>query len=509
MLTPRDMLERNVEFRGENTAIKILETGETLSYAEFDSKVNQLANGLRTCGIREGDRIPIILYNTSEYPLSIFACYKIGAIPVPLNYMLTRADFEHIIEELGAEAVIYDAQDREDIKAASKAVPRRPQLIEANSESALGEEFEDVTGSVSADAPPRLPTNNGRLCYMLYTSGTTGQPKGVAFTQKTAYHRIQEAYSSQGFITQKTVGLQLSPFFHAGGMGAMINPTLCAGGTILLAEDWGPEMAPAAIDEHEVTYVVTVPTVAKRLANQEGIDDYDLSSIEAMQCMGAPLSKTLASDLIEKVTPNVYNSYGSTETLYDLMLRPDDLPEHAGKTGRPNPDKQVRVIKFKQDEAFGPDDRAEVGEIGRIITKGEGVMDYYFDNYDATNTAFTDDWFYTDDLAVKDKHGYISITGRADDMILSGGELVSPAEVEGALESHEHVDGAIVVGEPDEEWGERVKAFVSGKNLSERELETYCKNKEDLANYKRPKEYEIVESIERTATGKKQRSKYE
>ncbi|WP_280536970.1 class I adenylate-forming enzyme family protein [Halopenitus sp. POP-27] len=503
------MLERNVEYRGENTAIEILDTGETWSYAEFDSKVNRLANGLRDRGIREGDRVPIVLYNTAEYPLSVFACYKIGAVPVPLNYMLTRADFEQIIGELGAAALIYDARDSEDIEAAARAVSRTPRLIEANGESAREETFQDVLESGSTDSPPQLPTNEGRLCYMLYTSGTTGQPKGVAFTQETAHHRIQEAYSAQGFITQKTVGLQLSPFFHAGGMGAMINPTLCAGGTILLAEDWGPEMAPAVIDEHNVTYVVTVPTVAKRLAEQDDIDDYDLSSIEAMQCMGAPLSKSLASDLIEKVTPNIYNSYGSTETLYDLMLRPDDLPEHAGKTGRPNPDKQVRVIEFEQNEEFDPDDRAEVEEVGRLITKGEGIMDYYFDNNDATEEVFTEGWFYTDDLAIKDEQGYVSVTGRADGMILSGGELVSPAEVEEALETHERVDGAIVVGESDEEWGERVKAFVTGEDLTEAELETYCKNREDLANYKRPKQYEIVESIERTATGKKQRFKYE
>lgn len=509
MLTPREMLERNVEYRGDNIAIKILDSGEEWSYKEFNRRVNTLANGLQNRDIREGDRVPIILYNTPEYPVAVFACYKIGAIPVPLNYMLTASDFEYIFDDLSPSVVIYDAEDREQIVPTSETLSRPPRRIQVGGNPEEGESFEEVMDSSSDDDPPRPPTNPGRICYMLYTSGTTGRPKGVAITQETAHHRIQEAYSAQGFITQKTVGLQLSPFFHAGGMGAMINPTLCAGGTILLASDWGPEMAPETIETHDVTYVVTVPTVAQRIVNLEDVDDYDMSSIEALQCMGAPLSKNLAENIIEKITPNIFNSYGSTETLYDLMLRPDDLPEHAGKTGRPNPDKQVRVIEFDPDTEYSPSDRANVGETGRIITKGEGIMDYYFNNHTETQEVFTDGWYYTSDLGVKDEEGYITVTGRADDMILSGGELVSPVEVEDILEMHDTVETAVVIGVPDEEWGQRVKALVTGDEISTNELDSYCKNHDELANYKRPKEYEVISEIERTSTGKKQRFKYQ
>lgn len=508
MLTQRDMLERNVEYRGDNEALKIYETSEEWTYREFDEQVNQLANALLARGIREGDRVAISLYNTSEFPVSVFACYKIAAVPVPLNYMLTASDLRYIFDDINAEMVIYDADDADVIQEAAAGANRPPDLIEAGGMASDVLSFDEVFESGSKAAPPEIPRNPGRISYMLYTSGTTGRPKGVTFTQETAYHRIQEAYSAQGYITQRTTGLQLSPFFHGGGMGAMINPVLCNGGTIVLAEDWGPEMAPEAIDEHDVTYVVTVPTVLKRITDRDDIEEFDFSTLEVIETMGAPLSKKLATDVIEKVTPNIYNSYGSTETLYDLMLRPEDLPEHAGKTGRPNPDKQIRVIKFESGKEFDPDDRADVGEEGQIIAKGEGIMDYYFGNYEATEEAFEDNWFYSSDLGVKDEQGYITITGRADDMIVSGGELVSPSEVEENLESHTAVEVAVVVGVPDEEWGERVKAYVVAEGVTEEDLEIYCKGEESLADYKRPKEYEFVDNIERTATGKKQRFKY-
>lgn len=508
MQTQRQMLEQVADWQGDSVALRNIGTGEVLTYTEFDGRVNRLANALLDRGVREGNRIPFVLENSIEFPIAMYACYKIAAVPVPVNYHLATENFEYIFDDINADTVIYDAEYSDEVQTAAENATADPRLIGVGDTPLADEDFDTVVNSGHDNRPPEVPSSPGRISYILYTSGTTGKPKGVTFTQETAYHRIQEAYSSLGPQSQKTVALQLSPFFHAGGVGTTVHPTLCAGGTLLIAKDWGPVMAPNAIDEYDVTHVITVPTIAQHIASRDDVDSFDFSSLEAFVCMGAPLSTSLANSLIENVTPNIYNLYGSTETLYSLLCRPHDLPERAGTVGRPLTNKQIRIVSFEPDDAVSPDDLADVGEEGEIIIKGLGTVDYYFGNEEATNEAFDDGWFYTSDLAVKDEDGYVTITGRADDMILSGGELVSPVEVEETLEEHDSVEAAVVVGVPDEEWGQLVKATVVGDGITESELEEFCRGHDSLANYKRPREYEFVDSVERTATGKKQRYKY-
>lgn len=508
MLTQRELLEQIVDWQGDSIALEIINTGEQVTYNEFDAQVNRLANALLDRGIREGDRVALALENTVEFPVAMYACYKIAAVPVPLNYHLATENFSYIFDDVNAEVVVYDESVADAVEPAAADATADPRLVGVGEPQRADDAFEAVVELGDPERPPAVPENPGRISYILYTSGTTGKPKGVTFTQETAYHRIQEAYSSLGPQSQNTVSLQLSPFFHAGGIGTTIHPTLCAGGTLLIAPDWNPMMAPETIDEYGATHVITVPTVAKHIAEHDNVDSFDFSSIETLVCMGAPLSKALANTLIENVTSNIYNLYGSTETLYSLICRPHDLPERAGTVGRPLTNKQIRIVPLNEGTKSPPDERAAVGEEGEIIIKGLGTVDYYFGDEEATAEAFEDGWFYTSDLAVLDEDGYATITGRADDMILSGGELVSPIEVEETLEEHEDVESVVVVGVPNEEWGQRVKAVVVGPDVTVNELELFCKDHEALADYKRPREYEFVEGIERTATGKKQRFKY-
>lgn len=506
MFTQREMLERNAEYRGNNVALKVLETGEKYTYREFNDVVNQFANALRDRGIRDGDRVPLILYNTIEFPIALYGCYKAGAAPVPLNYLLATDNFTYIFDDINPSLVIYDEDVADAVETGLIEATASPHAVRTGSEPGNGESFDAVLKSGSDDDPPKIVKNPGRLSHLLYTSGTTGKPKGVTVTQESAYSRIQEAYAWMD-INQDTVALQLSPWFHGGGMGTTVAPVLCAGGTLLVTTDWEPRTVAEVIDDHDVTYAVSVPTITQRLTELDDVDSFDFSSLNALLVQGAPLSEALAKRLIERVTPNIFNGYGSTETLCDLLLRPEDLPEHAGKAGRPSPAKEVRVIEYERGTDVSPDERAEIGEEGRVIVRGKGIMDSYFENVEATKATFEDGWFYHDDLAVMDEDGYITITGRADDMILSGGELVSPIEVEETLEQHESVQVAVVVGVPDEEWGQRVKAYVVGETDAD-ELEVYCKDEDSIADYKRPKEYEFVQNIERTTTGKKQRYKY-
>lgn len=507
MITQRQYLERNVEWRTDQPALEILDTGETLTYGEFDERVNRVANALSDRGIRKGDRVAMVLFNTVEFPLTLYACYKLGAVPVPVNYMLARENFRYIVDDIAPKVVIYDADVEDDFSTALADAAVDPHTVGVGDCSATDEDFEALSAHADGTAPPEVPIEPDDPTYILYTSGTTGMPKGVTFTARTASNRAQESARSIG-ISQDSVALQVSPWFHAGGVDITIHPTVEAGGTILVTQDWEPEAVVDAVESIGVTHLVGVPTVAQRMTELDGIENRDLSSLDCLLCMGSPLSKRLAETIMSTLTPNLYNGYGTTETLLDTMLRPEDLPEQAGSAGRPTHDTEVNVIELDRSRVVAPDETVPQGEEGEIVVSSGSALDYYFGSKEKTKASIRSGWYYTDDLGVVNEDGYLKITGRADDMILSGGELVSPVEVEETLEAHDAVEEATVIGTEDEEWGQVVTAYIVADGVDADDLDEYCETDEGLANYKRPRKYEFVDEIERTATGKKQRYKY-
>lgn len=507
MSSQREMLEQAVEYRGEKVALKLLDSDREVTYREFNSLVNKMGNALRDRGVREGDRVTITLYNTIEFPVSLYACYKVGAVPVPLNYMFAADNFEYVFDDVSPSVNIYDEEFADSIEKASANSMASPDLICVGESNGEVEKFDDVMASGIDASPPDISNYPSRLALIMYTSGTTGKPKGVAISQETASRRTDEVLIAEPGQISGGSKFIASPWFHLGGLG-VVESSLSAGETLVSTMNWEPENVAEVIDEHNLTYIVLVPTLAQRILSLNNLDEYDFSSLTGFMCMGSPLSKNLAKKIQANITENVFNSYGSTETTSDLRLTPQDLPENAGKLGKPMHHTQVRLIKHDPGQEFDPHDTVDVGEVGRIIVKGGGVMDFYWNNQDKTDEVFNDGWFYSSDLGVADEDGYITFAGRADDMILSGGELVSPVEIEETLEEHPEVSAAVAVGVDDEEWGQKVKAYVVASDVSEEELVQFCRDHDALANYKRPKVFEFVESIERNATGKKQRFQY-
>lgn len=505
MLTHRELIERNAEWRSDETALIDVDANERYTHRELDEAVNSFANGLRERGVRKGDRVGLVLYNSSEFPISLYACHKLGAVPVPLNFMLAEGDFEYIFTDMSPQIVVYDP-DVEAVESAAAAMSESPTLVATGDSPPDEDRFEDLLVS-DTEAPPEVPVVTGDPSYILYTSGTTGRPKGVTFTMETAYNRAVEGAIATD-LGQDSIALQVSPWFHAGGIDLTVHPMVYAGGTMVATMNWEPEPVASLIERHGVTNIVGVPTVAQRIANLDDVDEYDLSSLEMLICMGSPLSKQLAETIIENVTPNLANGYGTTESLLDAILRPDGLPDHAGTVGRPGPNKMVRVIEHDPSRDVQPDEIVPHGDEGQIIIHGGATLDYYYGNAEATRESLREGWFYTDDMGVIDEDGYLTITGRSDDMILSGGELVSPVEVEETLEKHDGVTDAVVVGTSDEEWGEVVTAYIVAEGVTSEELDEFCKENTGLADFKRPREYHLIDEVERTATGKKQRYKY-
>lgn len=507
MITNREFLERNAAWRGGQPALRLVDRGGTLTWGDFDERANRVGHGLADRGVRSGDRVVIVLHNVVEFPLAVYGCYKIGAVPVPVNYRLAPDTFRYIVDDVNPTVAIYDEAVADRLERALSSTIRSPDRVCVGG-TAGADPFDSLEADGASDPPPRPPTEPDTPAYILYTSGTTGDPKGVVFTASTAYHRALEMVSTVDF-TPSSVALQLSPWFHAGGIDNTVHQTVVAGGELLVMRDFEPpERVLACLERHAVTHVSTVPTLTRRLASVEGVEAYDLSALRCWVNMGSPLTESDARTFMETLTQNVFNNYGTTETLTDTVLRPADLPAHAGTVGRPNVDTQVRVVEADASRRVEPDERVPVGEPGEVIVSGETLFDHYYGDTDATEAATVEGWFYTGDIGVVDADGYLTVTGRADDLVNTGGELVSPVEVEAVVESHDAVDAAVVVGEPDEEWGEVVTAYVVADEVDAPELEGYCRDHDGLADFKRPRSWTFVDEIERTATGKKQRYRY-
>lgn len=500
----RRYLENHAQWRPDERAIRFADTDESLTFAEFDCQANRFASALHDRGIRSSDRVGLFLFNTREFPIALYGCHKLNVIPVAVNTQLASDDITYIIDDMNAQALVYDESIQEKVEDAEQRAVRDHDMVGAGFNPTSGESVEALLDSGSTDQPPEFQKSEEDPSYMFYSSGTTGRPKGVVHSVKSGRERANSSIIECG-LSPDSISLALLPWYHGAGIDITIRATVSVGAEIIVLKHPDAEQSLAAIDEYGASHVMSVPSLTQRFVNHDSIDDYDLSSVESFMHTGEVLTETQARTFRDVLTGNIYNLYGSSESGVNTILRPEDLPERAGSVGRPCKGVEVRVVYPEQDGKPDPDNTVPLGEQGELILRTDQLFPGYFEDNAATREVMQDGWYYTKDLALIED-GYITVTGRADDIIISGGELISPAQVEDAIESHSQVDNAVVVGVEDENWGERVTAYVAGNaDLTKAELDGYLKDSEILADYKRPKEFEFVEAIPRTGAGKKKR----
>lgn len=502
-------LEQSAQWHGDETAIRELGADRTVTYRELDERANAIGDALHERGVREKDRVAIVLYNTVEFPEVLFACHKRGFIPVAINGRFGADTFTYVFEQLNPAAIVYDAALGDVAEAATDAETNSEMVVVADDLDQTHDA--DVTvralreaGSVSS--PPRPLVSKDEVSYMFYTSGTTGRPKAVAHSIRSARERTDTAIETSG-ISSESTSLLLLPLFHGGGLDVTLRPAVATGAELLIGRDIDDEMALDAIEAYDVTDVRSVATQMQRFSIRDDVGERDLSSVEAWRHSGGILTESDARTFRETLTQNIYNAYGSSEGGTNSILRPDDLPIHAGTVGRPTVGDTIRVVEHDTDREASPDDTVDAGELGEVIVESEQSFCGYYE-HEGSHGRGPDDWYYTNDLG-RVEDGYLRIEGRADDMIISGGELISAAEVEDVLEGRSDVAGCVVVGVPDDEWGERVEAYVEADDdVDATTLEEFCKGASALADYKRPRSYEFVDRIRRNEMGKKNREYY-
>ncbi|WP_411843840.1 class I adenylate-forming enzyme family protein [Salinicoccus sp. HZC-1] len=486
--------------------IAIIENNKKYSYKEFDQLTNKLAYSLQKIGIRKGNRIVTLTKNRMEMVAMYWAAQKIGAIFTPINFRLSSEEVRYCVENAEATLVLYERVSEDALMGAMNK-KNKPILISVHKDKKADQNFEFFINQENENfIKPNLTDDD--VCLMLYTSGTTGKPKGVPRTNKNEYsastaHIIQNEYITK----ERTLGIM--PLYHTMGMRSLLAMTFL-NGTLVMIPEFEPEAVLETIEKEKVSCVYLVPTIIHDVLNHHKFKDYNLSSLKKVGYAGAAMTKKLTEDVYDKLNPEVFvNHYGSTE-VYTYTIC-NYLNEKPGCAGRAGFHQYIRVVTPDPDGNVTPNDIVSQGESGEIIVNTESIEAFqgYWKRPEATKKALREGWYFTGDMGEIDEEGDLYVVGRVDDMIISGGENIHPLEVEDILAKHSDVQEAVVVGVKNERWGEKVVAYVvtKSKDLTSEMLDQYCKSEPGLSNFKRPRQYVFVDEIPKSPVGKILRNK--
>jgi len=478
------------------------------TYEELGRDVERLAAGFHAHGVGAGDVVVFQLFNSPEFALCYLAAQRLGAVASPINFRFSSGETAHVLNDSQPRVFVYSSAHAREAREALDRASHQPTLVvEVNSNGeTTGARPLDELLEEGGEVPAAPPTTTWDESTRLYTSGTTGMPKGVSLPS------LAEVLTAHDVImhfplTPEDVTLNMTPWFHRGGISpGGPNAVFYVGASSVTMSHFDPHQCLDLVEREGLTFLIGAPTNLAMLAEAQETKPRDLSSLRGIVTMGAPLERAACLRYQALLTPRIFNGYGTTEAFWNTFLRPNDLPEHAGTAGRACVDDDVAVVKVYDDRLAEPDDRvAQDGrELGEVIVRSV-KSGYAYVNAPDANERFHGGWFYTRDLASWDEDEYITIAGRKDDMIISGGENVYPVQVEEVLNEHPLVADCIVVGMPDERWGELVVCYVqpAGEGLNAEECDRHCREHPMLADYKRPRAYRFVNELPRTATGKK------
>jgi acyl-CoA synthetase (AMP-forming)/AMP-acid ligase II len=505
-------VERNSHRFATRHALHDPATQRRWTYAELWQDAGRLTAGLAAQGVAAGDVVVFALYNGAEFALLWLAAQRLGAHPSPINFRFSSGEMAYVLDDSRPSAFVYDAALSAVARDALARAAGRPALVAAVDSSGEGAAdghamaFSELLG---ADGPP--PVAPATTVYeettRLYTSGTTGMPKGVSL------NGLVDVLSAHDVIMHFPLSpedrtLNMTPWFHRGGLhSGGPNPVFYVGAEAVSLRQFDSATVLDWVQEHGLTYLIGAPTNLALLSAEQLSRPRDLSTLRGIVTMGAPLDREACLRYQELLTPRIFNGYGTTEAFWNTFLRPSDLPEHAGSAGRACTDDDVAVVKIYEDRQADPDDHAakDGSEVGEVIVRSVKSGYAYVNQPKEQATRFRDGWLYIGDLATWDADEYVTIVGRKDDMIISGGENVHPTQVEEVLSELGGVADTVVVGRPDERWGELVVAYVvrSDPALDAAACEAHCHGHPMLAGYKRPRAYRFVDELPMTATGKK------
>jgi len=483
--------------------------GKRWTYAETNERMKRLANALNQLGVRKGDRVGMLQVNCNQYIEAYFAVATVGAIFVPLNFRAKADELTHMIGNAEAKILFVGSRYVDMVKAMLPELPSLEHCISVDGKLKGVPSYEDLVGS-SSSAEFGGEIGDEDVTILMYTAGTTGRPKGVPLRHSAfVTYVLDNVEPASPEIEERN--LLTVPLYHVAGMQAVF-AAIYGGRTLVMMSQFEVTEWLEMVQRERVTRAMLVPTMLKRIIDDPAFSQYDLKSLKVITYGAAPMPFEVIKKAIKELPwVRFINAFGQTETASTITtLGPDDhiiegneqerekkLKRLTSSIGRPLPDVEVRILG----EEGNPLRPFEEGE---IVAKGPRIMTGYWHDEEKTSHVLTGDgWLRTGDRGWMDDEGYIYLAGRADDMIIRGGENISPEEVEDVLYSHPKVEDAAVIGVSDTEWGQQPRAIVvlkKGEVASSEEIMEYCRSR--LSGFKRPRSVVFVQSLPRNPMGK-------
>ncbi|MFC1820886.1 class I adenylate-forming enzyme family protein [Thermodesulfobacteriota bacterium] len=476
----------------------IIAEDKRISYRAFNERVNRLAHAMTQYGLKKGDRVALMFFNTHHFAEVYFATIKAGAVLTPVNFRFLGEEIEYIVNNSESNFFFFAKEFQETITTVYQRLGNIEYFIGVDAEKGnWAHDYETFLCS-GESKEPEIEVGENDPCQIMYTSGTTGKPKGVVITHGNIVWNLMNTILGREHRPGE-VSLIIGPLYHVAALNNHFAVQVALGGTSILIKKFDPEIVLRYIEKERVNVISGTPAMFNILLQYSRLDQFDTRSITKCTTGAAILPQEIKERLIKAfpMAKGVYDLYGCTESSPTItILNARNSFRKNGSIGLPAPFLQARVV----DEEGTP---LPPNQAGELVCRGPNVMQGYYEEPEATKEAIKDGWLYTGDLAKIDEEGYFYIVDRKKDVIISGGENIYPREIEEVLFRHPAIADVAVVGIPDQVWGETVKAFVvlkEGNMINEQEVISFCKR--HLASYKKPKVIEFVDSIPRNPSGK-------
>ena len=476
-------------------ALAIVDDGIRLTYAQWYARISSLVASFDRIGLKPGDHLVTMLQNCEAAATLHWACQLAGIVITPINWRAKAEELDFCIEDSESCAVVYQDVSAQAVEQ-SKHAAGLPRIYAGSGDVAGASSFERMIAEPAKDVTPRVSAEAWSI--MLYTSGTTSRPKGVPRRHR-AERSAGIAHVAQNLYRRGERTLGVMPLYHTMGVRSLLAMSLI-GGTFVCLPRYDTSRALALIESEKITNLYLVPTLYHDLVHAREFASTDVSSVRKLGFAGASMTDGLLKTLNEAFQPELFvNHYGSSE-IYTFTID-QNAPAKPGSAGRAGINQQIKVVRLNAGSAADIASPNEEGEIVALLA-GDESFEGYWRRPDADAKALRDGWYFTGDTGFVDRDGDLFVTGRVDDMIITGGENVSPVEIESALSLHPAVLEVAVVGLADEKWGKVVTAFVKRKGpVTEQELEQFCRTS-GLANFKRPRRFVFVDALPKSPVGK-------